>query len=138
MCRDIITLTLLITLITVLNRVQAQAPTENEVWRLCKPPAYSPLSDTIAREITLDSMRVRIAGRWRLVEIGTGWVSPHQPEKVVELVFNQQGKGLIYEHGQLVSQVQLSLARHWDMIRFKIDQEGQSIFHFSSMSKHGG
>jgi hypothetical protein len=134
--KDLVQFVLLLTV--VLTRSQAQAPTESEVWQLCRPPAYAPYADTVAREVTLDSMRLRIAGRWRLAEIGTGWTSPTKPDKVVELVINQQGKGVIYEQGQLVSKVQVRLSRQWDMIRFTIHQEGQSIFHFSSMSKHGG
>ena len=92
----------------------------------------------MAREATLDSMRLRITGRWRLVEMGSGWSLPTKPDKVVELVINQQGEGLVYEQGHLVSKVRLSLSREWYMIRFTIYQEGPSIFHFSSISKHGG
>lgn len=132
-------LTLLVGLLAaILSRAQTQAPTENEVWQFCKPPAYSPRSDTVARELTLDSMRVRITGRWRLVEIGSGWASPHSPGKVIELELNRQGKGLIYEQGQLVAQIQLTLRRSYDLIFFRIEQQGQSVFHFATMSRHGG
>ena len=139
MRRGATTLTFFIILLTsVVGWTQAQVPTENEVWQHCKPLAYWPLSDTLARQATLDSMRVRIAGHWKLIESGTGWSSPTKPYNVVELVMDQQGKGLIYEQGQLVSEIQLALSRSYDLIFFKIKQQGPSVFHFSTISKHGG
>ena len=133
------TLTFFVILLTsVIGWSQSQVPTENEVWQLCKPPAYWPSSDTLARQATLDSMRVRIAGHRKLMERGTGWSSPTKPYNVVELGMEQQGKGLIYEQGQLVSKIQLTLSRSYDLIFFKIKQQGPSVFHFSRISRHGG
>ena len=117
---------------------QPEQPTQKGVWQLCPPPTYSPVSDTLARQATLDSMTIRMAGRWKLIEIGDGWISPRQPGQVVEILFDRQGNGMIYEENHLVSQCQFTLGRHWDMIRFKIHQQGQSIFRFPSISKHGG
>ena len=132
-------LTLFVILLTsIVGWTQSYIPTENEVWKLCKPPSYWPLSDTVARQATVDSMRIRIAGHWKLIEIGSGWGSPMKPYNVVELVMDQKVKGLIYEQGQLVYTIQLILHRSYDLIFFKIEQRGSSVFHFSTISRHGG
>ncbi|AUD04157.1 ATP-grasp domain-containing protein [Spirosoma pollinicola] len=117
---------------------QSERPTQSDVWHLCPPPTYSPFSDTLARRATLDSMTIRMAGRWKLIEIGDGWTSPKQPAKLVEVLFDRQGKGIIFEENKRVSHCQLTLHRSYNQIFFKIDQLGQSIFHFPTLSNQGG
>lgn len=114
---------------------QSAVPTENPIWTSCPPLPYRPESDSVARQATVDSIAAQLTGRWGLVEISSGWGPNHKPARSVEITINSQQQGLVNENGVEVARFQLTLSRRWNSILFKIEQQGQSVFHFTSFSR---
>ena len=106
------------------------------IMQLC--PKLSYLSDSVAIRNNLDSIATLMSGRWSLQIIESGWTAARKPEKVVELIFNRQGQGDIYEDGQLVASMQLVIRRVYAVVRFDLRQEGKSIIKLSVSKRNGG
>ena len=109
---------------------------KKSILQLC--PALTYLSDSVALRISLDSTAMLMTGRWSLQIIESGWAVARKPGKVVELIFDRQGRGDIYEDSQLVASIQLVLRRVWAMVRFDLQQEGKSIISLSVSKRNGG
>ena len=109
---------------------------KNGIMQPC--PRLSYLKDSVAIHANLDSIATLMVGRWSLRIIESGWASPKKPERVVELVLDRQGKGVIYEDGQSVATVELFLRRVWAMVRFDVKQQGQSIIRLDVSQRSGG
>lgn len=114
---------------------QAANLRENPVWEPCPPLPNLPLSDSVARRATVDSIATLLVGRWEMVEISSGWGPNHVPARSVEITINSQQQGSVNENGNEVSRFQLTLSRRWNYIQCKIEQQGASIFHFVSSSR---
>lgn len=119
-------------------RAQSGVVTEDSIWRGCPPLAYLPQTDSITRQATLDSVANYLTGRWELVQISSGWGPNHKPARTVELTINAKKEGIIQENGSEVARFQLTLSRRWNSIWFRINQQGQSIFHIVLSPKAWG
>ena len=106
------------------------------IMQLC--PRLSYPKDSVAMQVSLDSIAILLAGRWSLRIIETGWAVPKKPEKDVELTLDRRGRGIIHEDGQLVATIQLSTWRRYAMVRFSLNQEGQSIIRLDVSKRSGG
>ncbi|XAZ81800.1 hypothetical protein A6C57_26780 (plasmid) [Fibrella sp. ES10-3-2-2] len=106
------------------------------IMQLC--PKLSYLSDSVANRKSLDSTAMLMRGRWSLQIIEGSWATARKPEKAVELIFDRQGRGDIYEDGQLCSSIQLVIRRVYAMVRFDVRQEGKSIISLSISKRNGG
>lgn len=106
------------------------------IMQLC--PRLSYLSDSVAIRASLDSTARLMAGRWSLRIIENGWAAARPPERAVELIFDRQGRGDIYENGQLVASIQVVIRRLYAMVRFDLRQEGKSIIRLSVSKQNGG
>lgn len=109
---------------------------KNGIMQYC--PRLSYVKDSVATQASLDSIATLMVGRWSLRIIESGWASPKKPEKVVELVLDRQGKGIIYEDGQSVATIQFFTRRRYAMVRFDIKQEGKSIIRLDVSQRSGG
>lgn len=106
------------------------------IMQTCRPLAY--LSDSVAIQASLDSITKLMIGRWSLRIVEGGWTAARKPEKMVELIFDQRRRGVIYEDGQLVASVELVIWRLWGMVRFDVNQQGNSIINLSVPKPRGG
>lgn len=109
---------------------------KNGIMQLCPRLPY--LKDSMAIQVNLDSIAILMTGRWSLRIIESGWASPVRPEKKVELVLDRQGKGTIHEDGQSVATIEFFIRRKWAMIRFDLNQQGQSIIRLDVSKQSGG
>lgn len=106
------------------------------IIQTCRPLIY--VADSVAIQASLDSIAVLMTGRWSLRIIEGRGISARKPEKVVELALDRQGQGVIYQDGQLVASIELSVRRLWGMVRFDLKQEGKSIIELSVRKPNGG
>ena len=106
------------------------------IMQLC--PRLSYPKDSVAMQASLDSIATLLAGSWSLRIIETGWAAPKKPEKEVELILDRRGRGVIYEDRQSIATIQLFTWRRYAMVRFSINQEGQSIIRLNVSKRSGG
>lgn len=91
--------------------------------------------DSTGLRLAMDSISKVLSGQWKLVEVAGGWHTARKPSKVVKMLLDSQGRGMIYEEGQRVSTYQLTLNEFYRYMRFSIIEKEGTFFDFSPKSR---
>ena len=129
---------LFLLLLSLPYRVWSQSLFTTEFKRYCpdQKPVYIPPSDTLRRQVILDSINTLLIGKWQLIQTEDGgWSSPRTRKQLIEMTIDEQGHTTIYQEHKQVINFQLAAGLNFGYTRCVIDEPGRDYFKLRSPIK---
>lgn len=121
---------IVLVLLTYIGGAQSVANIQlDKVYCLHEERIVVPESDSIRRQIVLDSANQLLIGRWQLIDIGmrTYTIQP-SPEQLIEMTIDARGHTAVYQRGTRFTSFKLVANSMYSHLRCQLDSTGMNYF----------